>query len=119
LTVNYPATTNQCQQAIDAAQFASSQGTTVYTIAYGASNVGGNRGSCATDTSGPLASLNACQALKLMATSPADFYSDANSSQNPGECLSSSNPDLSLNQIFKSVATSFTVTRLVPNSYFN
>ena len=114
LNVDYPATTNQCQQAIDAANFASSQGTTVYSIAYGASSSG-----CSTDKSGPLSGLSPCQALQKMATSPADFYSDATASQNKGQCNSASNPNLSLDQIFKSVATSFTVTRLVPNSFFN
>lgn len=53
LTVDYPASSNQCQQAIDAANFASSQGTTVYTIAYGAPNSG-----CSTDKSGALAGLS-------------------------------------------------------------
>jgi hypothetical protein len=114
LKVNYPATTNQCQQAIDAAKFASSQGTTVYSIAYGASSSG-----CSTDKSGPLAGLSPCSALQKMATGPENFYSDATASQNKGQCTSASNPNLNLNQIFKSVATSFTVTRLVPNNYFN
>jgi Putative Flp pilus-assembly TadE/G-like len=114
LSVNYPATNDQCQQAIDAANYATSQGTTVYTIAYGAGNSG-----CSTDRSGPLSGLSPCQALLDMATAPADFYSDATASQNQGQCTSSSNPDLALPQIFKSVATSFTVTRLVPNSDFN
>jgi len=114
LTVSYPATTNQCQQAIDAAKFASSQGTTVYSIAYGASSSG-----CSTDTSGALKGLSPCTALKDMATSASDFYSDATASQNKGQCTSSSNPNLSLDQIFQSVATSFTVTRLVPNSFYN
>jgi len=114
LAVNYPATTNQCQQAIDAAKFATSQGTTVYTIAYGASNSG-----CSTDKSGPLSGLSACSALQKMATAPANFYSDATATQNKGQCTSASNPNLTLNQIFKSVATSFTVARLVPNSFYN
>jgi Flp pilus assembly protein TadG len=114
LSVDYPSSTNQCQQAIDAANFASSQGTTVYTIAYGASN-----GGCSTDKSGPLAGLSPCSALQAMATAPGNFYSDATASQNKGDCLSSGNPNLNLKQIFKSVATSFTVSRMVPNSFFN
>jgi Flp pilus assembly protein TadG len=114
LTVDYPASSNQCQQAIDAANFASSQGTTVYTIAYGASN-----GGCSTDKVGPLAGLSPCKALQSMASAPGNFYSDATASQNKGDCLSASNPNLNLKQIFKSVATSFTVSRMVPNTFFN
>jgi hypothetical protein len=53
-----------------------------------------------------------------MATSAGDFYSDATASQNKGQCTSSSNPNLTLNEIFQSVATSFTVARLVPNSFY-
>src|SRR5262249_16194856 len=62
LTVSYPSSGNQCQQAIDAAKFATWQGTTVYSIAYGASSLG-----CATDLSGPLGSLlgmSPCTALQ-------------------------------------------------------
>lgn len=115
LTVTYPSTTDQCQQAIDAANFASSQGTTVYSVAYGASSSG-----CSTDAKGgPLAGLSPCAAMQKMATAATNFYSDATASQNKGQCTSSSNPNLNLDQIFKSVATSFTVARLVPNSDFN
>jgi Flp pilus assembly protein TadG len=113
-TVAYPSSTNQCQQAIDAANFATSQGTTVYTIAYGAGNSG-----CAKDTSGPLAGLSPCTALQKMASAPGNFYSDADASQNKGQCSSTSNPNLSLNQIFKSISTGLTYSRLVPNSFYN
>jgi len=111
LTVSYPSSTNQCQQAIDAAKFATWQGTTVYTVAYGAASSG-----CASDSSGSLKGLSPCTALQNMASSAGDFYSDATASQNKGQCTSSSNPNLTLNQIFQAVATSFTVSRLVPNS---
>lgn len=114
LTVDYPSSANQCQQAIDAANFASSQGTTVFTIAYGASSSG-----CSKDKSGPLAGLSPCSALKKMATAPGNFFSDANASQNKGQCSSTENPNLSLDQIFKSVGTSLSFSRLVPNSYYN
>ena len=109
-TVAYPSSTDQCQQAIDAAKYATAQGTTVYTIAYGAASSG-----CSTDTSGPLKGLSPCTALQDMASSAADFYSDATASQNKGQCTSSANPSLTLNQIFQNVATSFTVSRLIPN----
>jgi len=114
LTVDYPSGSNQCQQAIDAAAFASSQGTTVYTIAYGAANSG-----CSKDKSGPLAGISPCSTLKKMATAPGNFFSDANASQNKGQCSSTENPNLNLDQIFKAIQTSLSYSRLVPNSYFN
>jgi len=114
LTVDYPSSTNQCQQAIDAANFASSQGTTVYTIAYGAASSG-----CSQDKSGPLAGISPCSTLKKMATAPGNFFSDADASQNKGQCTSAENPNLSLDQIFKAIQTSLSYSRLVPNSYYN
>jgi hypothetical protein len=107
----YGSAQDQCQQAITAAQTATTAGTAVYTIAYGASNSG-----CSTDTSGPLAGLSPCTALQKMASTPANFYSDATASQNKGQCTSNSNPNLTLNSIFKQVATSFTVARLIPDN---
>ena len=74
------------------------------------------------DTSGPLGSksgMSPCTAMKDMASASGDFYSDATASQNKGQCTSSANPNLTLDQIFKSVAVSFTVSRLVPNGYYN
>jgi Putative Flp pilus-assembly TadE/G-like len=105
----YGSLDDQCQQAIAAAKTADSN-TTVYTIAYGAANSG-----CSTDTSGALKGLTPCQAMHDMATSAATFYSDATASQNNGQCTSSSNPNLTLNQIFSSVESTFTVARLIPN----
>ncbi len=105
----YPAKVDQCQQSIAAAKAASSAGTTVYTIAYGASTTGG-ASQCTTD-----ATLTPCSELQQMATTSGDFYSDATASQNKGQCTSSANPNLNLSQIFKQVATQFTVARLIPN----
>jgi hypothetical protein len=99
---------DQCQQAISAAQYATSQGTTVYTVAYGASSSG-----CSTDTSGPLAGLSPCTAMQDMASSSSDFYSDASASQNKGQCDSANS--FSLNSIFTSIAAKLTNARLIPN----
>jgi hypothetical protein len=114
LTVNttgtYPSAKDQCQQAVTAAKSAPSN-TTVYSIAYGAASSG-----CSTDTTGSLKGISPCTTMRDMATAPADFYSDATASQNKGQCTSASNPSLTLNQIFKSVATSFTVARLLPTN---
>jgi hypothetical protein len=104
----YGSLDDQCQQAITAANYASGQGTTVYTIAYGASSSG-----CASDKSGPLAGLSPCTAMQDMATAASDFYSDATASQNKGQCASGNS--YSLNSIFSSIAAKFTNARLIPN----
>jgi hypothetical protein len=104
----YGSLDDQCQQAISAAQSATAQGTTVYTIAYGAGSSG-----CSTDKSGPLAGLSPCTAMQDMASSSADFYSDATASQNKGQCASGNS--FSLNSIFTSIAAKFTNARLIPN----
>jgi hypothetical protein len=104
----YGSLDDQCQQAISAANYATGQGTSVYTIAYGASSSG-----CSTDTSGPLAGISACTAMQDMASSSDDFYSDATASQNKGQCASANS--YSLDSIFKSIAAKFTNARLVPN----
>jgi hypothetical protein len=105
----YPSLIDQCQQSVTAAQYASSLGTTVYTVAYGASNQG-NKSQCTTD-----ATLSPCTELQEMATTPADFYSDSTASQNKGQCTSASNPNLSLTGIFNQIKLKFTVPKLIQN----
>jgi hypothetical protein len=55
----YGAATDQCLQAINAAKFVQGQGTTVYTIAYGAASSG-----CSTDAP----SISPCSALRQMSS---------------------------------------------------
>ncbi len=106
----YGAATNQCQQGINAAQYAQGQGTTVYAIAYGAQGSG-----CSTDSP----SISPCTTLKKMSSgysvstgAAPDFYSDS-----AGTCLAPTNPSLtSLNAIFGSIAANLTKARLVPNN---
>jgi hypothetical protein len=111
----YPSLDDQCHQAITAANYASNSGTTVYTIAYGASSSG-----CSTDT-GSL-SITPCQAMAQMSTgyvSTSDapnFYSDATASQNKGQCNSASNPNLTLKGIFGNISAQLTRPRLIPNN---
>ena len=111
----YPSLDDQCHQAITAAQYAASNGTTVYTIAYGAASSG-----CSTDT-GSL-SISPCQAMMQMSsgyvssTNAPDFYSDATASQNKGQCTSANNPNLTLKGIFGNISAQLTKPRLIPNS---
>lgn len=113
----YGSAQDQCAQAVAAAKTASSMtNTTVYSVAYGAASSG-----CASDvynakTNPAGTGITPCQAMQQMASSPATFYSDATASQNNGQCTSSANPSLTLSQIFKQVATQFTVARLIPDS---
>lgn len=104
----YGSLDDQCTQAITAAKHATANGIDVYTVAYGASSSG-----CSTDTGSY--KVSPCSALQQMASQPSYFYSDATASQNKGQCHSTANPDLTLDQIFKQVATQFTNARLIPN----
>ncbi len=63
----YPSATSQCRQSMAAANAATLQKTTVYTIGYAPST----SGTCTTDTANP---ITACAELKAMASTPADFY---------------------------------------------
>jgi hypothetical protein len=109
----YPSMIDQCEQAISAAQYAATNGTSVYVIGYEAQTSG-----CTTDTStyaDPCTNLQK-MALKAGSTTPYApyFYSDATTA-NKGACTSTANPGLTLGQIFGAVATSFTQARLIPN----
>jgi Flp pilus assembly protein TadG len=108
----YPSITDECHQAITAAQTArtmtDSQGnldTTVYTIAYAASN--SSSGSCGTDTTGGEA-ISACDTLEQMASSPSDFFSDANSS-----CPAATTYG-GIDQDFQAIAGGLSYPRLMP-----
>ncbi len=107
----YGSPNDQCHQAITAANYATNQGTAVYTIAYGASSSG-----CSSDT-GAFA-ISPCSAMQQMSSGwstgdQSHFYSDASASQNKGQCTGTNN--YSLNGIFANIAAKFTQARLIPN----
>jgi Putative Flp pilus-assembly TadE/G-like len=110
-TVVYGSQYNQCQQAIVAAQAATTAKTAVYSIAYGAANSG-----CSMDQGGPQQGISPCSTMQQLASVSANFYSDATASQNPGQCISGSNPSLTLNNIFQHVWENFTNARLLPDN---
>jgi hypothetical protein len=110
---SYTQNIDQCQQAITASQYAATNGTSVYVIAYQAGTSG-----CNTDIKAyqnPCTNL-ANMALKAGSTTPYApyFYSDATVT-NKGACTSTANPNLTLNQVFQSVSGSLTVARLIPD----
>jgi hypothetical protein len=114
----YPSLLDQCAQAVQAAQYATNQGTTVYTVAYGSSS------GCPTDVDnvGPGGgNYNPCTAIEYMSSNwPGDtshFYSDSNASgggETAGYCPSAQGGDLAT--IFKNLTAQFTKARLVPNN---
>jgi hypothetical protein len=110
-TVFYGSQYNQCQQAIAAAQAATYAKTAVYTIAYGAASSG-----CSMDQGGLQKGISPCSTMRQMASAPSNFYSDATASQNKGQCTSDSNPNLTLDSIFKHVWANLTYARLLPDN---
>jgi hypothetical protein len=104
----YGSANSECHQAIDAANYATTNGTTVYTVAYGSPNSG-----CSTDTTAKFSSpITPCSGLQLMSSDYASgdkshFYSD-------GSCTSAYTIS-NLNGIFGSIAAQLTKSRLVPN----
>ncbi len=103
---NVPAgkASNQCHQAITAAQTAAKTGTWVYAIAYGAST--SSSGSCSTDTP----AISACSAMQQMASDQTKFFSDA-----PSVCVSV-NAQSALSDIFTGIANSLSKARLIPSN---
>ncbi len=64
--------------------------------------------------------ITPCQTMMQMATvgksgNLAHFYSDATATQNNGQCVSTANPNLTLDQIFQKIQTQLTNVRLIPN----
>ena len=107
----YGSANDECHQAISAANYATANGTTVITVAYGASNSG-----CSTDT-GSYA-ISPCATIQQMSSGYAsgntsNFYSDTTAAQNKGQCPSPNTG--SLNSIFTSIAAQFSQSRLLPN----
>jgi hypothetical protein len=103
----YPSSIQECHQAITAAAAATTAGTRVYSVAYGATSSG-----CGTDT-GP--SITPCQTMEQIASTPGYFFSDYTATGGSSTCISASQPVSGLNQIFQVIAGDLTVAKLVPN----
>ncbi len=108
----YPSYLGQCSQGVDAASNFRSDGTKVYTVAYGSPVTG-----CSTDAlagSHPL--ITPCQSMAAMATNSHYFYSDFNQSGTYSTCTTSF-PTLSLADIFLTIAIDLTTPRLIPENW--
>jgi Putative Tad-like Flp pilus-assembly len=96
---------NQCHEGINAAAAATSAGTKVYSLAYGAQT----SGTCSTDSP----TISACQAMQQIASTSAMFYSDTQNGSSG--CTSSVNSVSELVAVFNQVGSSLTTPRLLPN----
>jgi len=108
---NYPSALDQCQQAVAAANYAKSQGTTIVTVAYGSESSG-----CTTDSTGPQVDISPCSVMSQMASSAADFYSDYLQSGSGSSCTSVGEPETSMAGIFGKISEAFMNARLIPNN---
>jgi hypothetical protein len=109
----YPSSLDQCQQAVAAADYAKSQGTIIYTVAYGSESSG-----CTTDSSNSppinIKNITPCQVMSMMATSSKYFYSDYNQSGSSSTCTASTS-QTTLGDIFSAIGKDFLNARLIPN----
>jgi Flp pilus assembly protein TadG len=118
---NYPSTFDQCQQAVAAANYAKSQGTQVYSIAYGSESSG-----CTTDSSGPQPNITPCQVMSQMASpnvynssgtlTKTYFYSDYNQSGSSSTCVSTGTSVSDMAGIFGAISNDLLTVRLLPES---
>jgi len=107
----YPSWVGECGQAVVAAKYATSQGTQVYSVAYGAEPTG-----CSSDlNSGSYPNINPCNTMADMASAPQYFYSDYNQSGSNSVCVAGQ-PVTSLSDIFTAISADLTTARLIPNN---
>jgi Flp pilus assembly protein TadG len=99
-------TTNQCHEAITAAQAATAAGTWVYSVAYGAST----SGSCSTDSP----AISACSTMQQIASDSSKFFSDTTGGTS--SCTSAAHSISDLNQIFQYIGIDASRPRLLPDN---
>ncbi len=97
--------TNECHEAITAANNAAATGTWVYSIAYGAST---NASDCSTDTP----SITPCSTMQQIASEAAKYFSDT--SGGDASCVSQANSLSQLGQIFAYIGVDASTARLLP-----
>jgi hypothetical protein len=106
----YPSWVGECGQAVVAANYATSQGTLVYSVAYGSEPTG-----CASDqNAGSYPNITPCGTMSSMATAPQYFYSDYHQSGSTSTCVAGQ-PVTSLSGIFTAIAADLSTARLIPN----
>jgi hypothetical protein len=115
----YPSALGECGQAVLAAQYAASAGTTVYTIGYGAETSGGclsdkTYSATVTTNGGSWApGKQPCQAIAAMASAEVNFYSDDGQGC---EATAPTNQNITkLTAIFTAITDNMSTPRLIPN----
>ena len=103
--------TDECAQAVQAAQNAAAAGTWVYAVAYGAAGTG-----CmydTTDTAEPtLAGLTPCKTMGDIASDSTKFYSDGNGNS----ACSGANSISNLVSLFSAISEDLSQPRLIANN---
>ena len=94
---------NECHEAITAAQAAKTAGTTIYSVSYGSPSSG-----CSTDTA---PQITPCAALLAIATDSTKFYADTSA-----VCPVGANPPSGLSCLFQNFGTSLTGARMLPDN---
>jgi hypothetical protein len=127
----YPDFIDECQQAITAGQAATTAGTTVFAVAYGAEQSGCSSGNHADDytdvtlvATGNNASFSSvsgvtpCTTMENIASSLSYFYSDylQSGSGVSSSCVDNAHAVTEIEDIFQSISTTFTTPRLIPNN---
>jgi len=126
---SYPDWYDQCQQAIVAAQYATNQNTTVFSVAYGSEGSGCSNGwgigmtdstLVSTGTNQPYTSISQvlpCTTMEDIASSWTSFYSDNQQTGNVNlGCTDLNHSTVSLQDIFQAISATFTTPRLIPNN---
>ncbi len=107
----YPSWVGECGQAVVAAKYATSQGTQVYSVAYGSEPTG-----CASDQyGGSYPNITPCDTMADMASASQYFYSDYHQSGSGSVCVAGQ-PVTSLSDIFTAISADLTTARLIPNN---
>ena len=126
----YPDDHQQCQQTIAAAQYAATQGTRVYGVAYGSET-----GGCSTDTkvvnylntsqsAMPITAVNQIVPCDIMEdtssinneTKPPSYYFYGDVTSQSNGCLGNSTTGADMNAIFSKITETLTSPRLIPSN---
>lgn len=125
----YPSYVGQCGQGIDAANYATKEGTTVITVSYGSpttssgSGYKSNSGNCGSDVNaGNHRNVSPCTSLEDMATNFTNgnteyFFSDDYVSGKANACKAPTSANNgSLQNVFSLISVTLSNARLIPNA---
>ena len=113
----YPSWVGECSQGVDAANYAKSQGTEFYVIAYGSPTTS-DSSDCASDRSSSATHRNItpCQAMQQMSSGTSYFYSDYFGGNNGCAASGAAYGIGNLAGIVDAILGQMTGARLIPNS---